>query len=88
MHEDLKVAYEAFTLVALLIKSGETNEIFGSIRDNKDERIRLALLHILKVFKDERTLDGLNDLHKNEFLPTDVTEKIKDLILSFEQVPA
>lgn len=88
VHEDLKVAYEAFTLVALLIKSGETKEIFESIRSHKDERVRLALLHVLKAIKDDRTLAGLNELYKNEHFPTDVAVKVKDLILSFEHVPA
>ena len=86
VHEELKVAYEAFTLVALLIKSGETKEIFEAIRTHKDERVRLALLHVLKVIRDDGTLAGLTELHKDEYFPTDVAAKIKDMILSFEQV--
>ena len=88
VHDDLKVAYEAFTLVALLIKSGEASEIFDSIKSHKDDRVKLALVHVLKIFKDERTLSGLHELHKNEFLPTDVAQKVKELILSFDQVLA
>ena len=57
IHEDTKVAYEAFALVSLLIKAGETKEIFEAIENHKDERVKFALLHVLKVQKDERTVE-------------------------------
>lgn len=88
VHEDLKVAYEAYALVALLIKSGETHEIFESLRTHKDERVKLALIHVLRAFKDERTLPELNRLYKNELFPTDITNQLKELIESFEKVEA
>ena len=88
VHEDLKVSYEAFVLVALLIKSGETAEIFNALQDHKDERVKYALLHVLTLVKDERSLSGLNDLQAGNTFPTDVTERIMNTIKSFEQVPA
>ena len=86
VHEDLKISYEAFVLVALLIRSGETEEVFDAIKNHKDERVKFALLHILRVVKDERSLDGLNDLRTGHTFPTDLTERIMDTIKSFEQV--
>ena len=59
IHDDSKVAYEAFALVALLIKASETAEIFNAIENHKDERVRFALLHVLKAQKDERTIEEL-----------------------------
>jgi hypothetical protein len=88
VHEDHKIAYEAFCLVALLIKSGEFLEIFRAINGHKDERVKFALLHTLKVVGDERPLDGLNDLYLNGNCPADVLERIRELIESLEGVPA
>lgn len=88
VHEDLKVAYEAFALVTLLIRSGETHELFEAIKNHKDERVRFALLHVLKVQRDERTLDTLHSMQKDASFPTDVAERIRDVINSFETVIA
>ncbi|HEV7701784.1 MAG TPA: HEAT repeat domain-containing protein [Pyrinomonadaceae bacterium] len=80
IHEDTKVAYEAFALVSLLIKAGETKEIFTMIEDHKDERVRFALLHVIRVQKDERTLDELNRLALKMTRRPDMLEKIKETI--------
>jgi hypothetical protein len=88
VHEDLKIAYEAFSLVALMIKAGEDHEIFEAIRNHRDERVRFALLHVMKAVKDERSLDGLNDLRQNEYLTTDLVDRVQDTIKSYEHVMA
>lgn len=88
VHDDLKVAYEAFALVSLLIKSGETAEIFNAIKTHKDERVKFALLHVLKVQKDERTLPELKDLAKDNAVPKDVADRVQDAVNSFETVMA
>lgn len=85
VHEDLKIAYEAFALVSLLIKAGETDAIFEAISDHKDERVKYALLHVLKVHRDERTLDKLNSLRIGRSWPTDLSDRIRDTVRSFEQ---
>jgi hypothetical protein len=86
VHEDRKIAYEAFTLVALLIKSGETNEIFTALRDHKDERVKYALLHVLKVIKDGRSLEGLRALLGTGSCTAEVINRIRDAVASLEQV--
>lgn len=88
IHEDVKVAYEAFALVSLLIKAGETGEIFDAMVNHKDERVKLALLHVMKVQKDERTLEGLNKLKTDTSMPTEVAEKVRETVKSFEHVAA
>lgn len=88
VHEDLKIAYEAFALVSLLICAGETAEIFDALRNHKDERVRYALLHVLKVHKDERTLLLLNQLRVERSWPTDIAERMSDTINSFDKVAA
>ena len=88
VHEDRKVAYEAFTLVALMIRSGETSTIFNAIRTHKDERVKFALLHILKMLRDDRTTAGLNKLLGAGKLSPEVTERIYDTVASLELVSA
>ena len=87
IHEDLKVTYEAFALVAFMIASGETDEIFKAIRDHRDERVKFALLHIIKVQKDERTHKRLEQLRSIK-LSADVLERINDTLNSFEKAMA
>lgn len=84
VHEDLKVAYEAFTLAALMIRAGEHNEIFEAIRSHKDERVKYALLHVLKAIKDERSLDGLNELVRDGSCSRAVFDRAQDVIKSLK----
>ena len=86
VHEDLKVAYEAFTLVALMIKANETKEIFDAIREHRDERVRLALLHVLKVMGDPRTHSSLLELLADGRFSDDVIKRIKDVVRIFDRV--
>ncbi len=88
IHEDLKIAYEAFALVSLLVKAGETDTLFEALRDHKDDRVKYALLHVLKVHHDPRTLSRLNDLRIGRSWPTDVSDRIRDTLKSFEEVAA
>ena len=88
VHDDLKIAYEAFVLVCLLIRAGETAEIFDAIKAHRDERVRFALLHVLRVLKDPRTRDELNKLQKDSGFATDVSERIRETVLSFDHVAA
>ena len=86
--DDRKIAYEAFALVTLLVRSGETSEIFAAIKKHKDERVRFALLHVLKVSRDPRTLDGLAKLHEEAGLPGDVAQRLSETICTFDKVAA
>ncbi|MEO7658870.1 MAG: hypothetical protein ABIV48_04585, partial [Pyrinomonadaceae bacterium] len=80
VHEDFKVAYEAFALVGVLIRSGETEEIFNAVTGHRDERVRFALLHVLKVIPDERTIEELANVQRSGGLSADVTERIADTL--------
>jgi hypothetical protein len=84
IHEDRRVAYEAFCLVSLLIRSSETEAVFDAIRTHRDERVRFALLHVLKIARDERTIDELNRLQLDASIPTDVADRIRQTRESFE----
>ena len=84
IHEDSKVAYEAFALVALLIKAGETSEIFNAIEKHKDERVRFAILHVLKVQRDERTTEELTRLALSMSKQPEMLAKIKETISAIQ----
>lgn len=88
LHDDMKIAYEAFALVGLLIKSAETVQIFDAIRNSKDERIKLALLHVLSVVKDDRALRELNKLRIDTDIPEAIAAKVKEAVEAYHPVMA
>jgi hypothetical protein len=85
-HTDEKIAYEAFTFTALLIKAGETETIFGSIEKHRDNKVKLALLHVLKIVKDEATLPNLYTLLEQNSVPPKIKEKVDEIIQDFNLV--
>lgn len=88
LHEDMKTALDSLALVALLIHAGETDPIFETLNSTKDERVQMALLHVLSVVQDERAVEKLEELQKSDSLPADVRAKLEETIESFELVPA
>ncbi len=86
VHEDMKVAYEAFALVSLLIKAGETKEIFEALRTHRDERVKFALLHVLRVQKDERAHAKLIEFQLEGSFQTDMADRVRDAVAAFEPV--
>ena len=84
IHEDTKVAYEAFALVALLIKAGEIKEVFETIENHRDERVRFALLHVLKVQKDERTIEELTRVALGMSRKPEMLRRVKETIAAIQ----
>lgn len=75
VHTDKNIAYEAFALTALMISSGETDLIYKTLSENKEEKVKLALLHVLQTIKNETTFQSLSDLlNRNELTPKVVTK--------------
>ncbi len=88
VHQDSKVVYEAFALVALLISAGETDDVFKAIEYHRNPNVKLALLHVIKIIKNEETLSGLYSLLEVGNLPDDIKEVVDKTIESFELVVA
>ena len=80
VHQDGKQAYEAFALMALLIKAGETEKIFNALETHKNINVRKAVLHIIKVTKDQKALDGLYLLLEKNNLPIEFQEEVDKTI--------
>lgn len=88
IHQDAKVAYEAFTLLALMIKADETEEIFSIVRNHREENVKFAFLQVVKVIKDERVLPKLEEMLQIKEISKELKEKIDQAIESFELVTA
>ncbi len=84
VNDDPKIVFEAFALSALLIRAGETEPIFDAIRNDADDNVKLALLHVLRTVKDESVVPGLRELLAIDSLNGEVREKMREVIYGFE----
>ncbi len=80
IHADEKYSYEAAALTALLIKAGETEEIFRVLETHKDMNVRKAILHVIKITKDQRALDELISILERKSLPLELQEQVDKTI--------
>ena len=80
VHPDEKYSYEAFVLMALLIKAGETEEIFKVLETHKNMNVRRAILHVIKITKSQKTIDGLYALLDKKTLPLELQEEVDKTI--------
>jgi hypothetical protein len=85
-HDDLKVAYEAFALCSMLIKAGETKEIFETLKNHNDLRVKFALLHILGVQKDHRLLPELYKFVRLKSVSPEVKQRANEAISANQEV--
>ena len=88
VHPDQKIAYEAVALLALMIRAGETDEIFGALQTHHDNNVKLALVHVIGLAKREETLSNLSEIIEKSVIPKELKEKIDEVIRSFELIPA
>ena len=80
VHSDYKFAYEGFTLLHLLINAGETEAIFNALETHLEMNVRKAILHVIKVTKNQKALDGLYALLERKNLPLELQEEIDKAI--------
>jgi len=80
IHQDRKLAYEAFTLMTLLINAGETEKIFNAMENHSNINVRKAVLHTIKITKDQKALDGLYLMLEKNDLPLELQEEIDKTI--------
>lgn len=87
-HQDHKIAYEAFTLLALMIKTGETTAIFEALNAHRDDNVRLAFVKVIEVVGDERVIPDLEKMCNQLMLSKEIKNRIDEVIASFEMVGA
>ena len=79
IHKDKKIAFEAFVLTWLLVKTDETGPIYKALADHKEEKVKLALLHVLQTVENEHTFQSLSELLIRHALTPDVTAKVNEV---------
>ncbi len=84
---DEKSVYEAFALVYLMIKTGEAEKVFDAIRDHRDVKIRVALLHILKVANVAEMIPQLSAFIAAEPMSSVVGDKAREVLLGINAMP-
>lgn len=87
MH-DPKAAYEAFALAFLLLKAGETRTIFDAIRNHRDLRTRLALIHTIKVANVPEVIPELCEFIAAEPMSSRLADRAREALLNINNVPA
>ena len=88
IHPDQKIAYEAVALLALMIRAGETDEIFDALQAHHDGNVKLALVHVIGLAKEEETVSSLSEMLEKTIISKELKDKIDEVIRSFEMIPA
>lgn len=79
-HTDKNAAYEAVTLISLLLRAGETREIFDTLKTHQVLNVRKAILQIIKISKEPNALEGLYTLLEKNSLPAEFHKEIDETI--------
>lgn len=86
IHEDLKMSYEAFVLTALVVRSGETKQLFDTLGSHPDPTVKRAILHVLETFGDERVAEPISELLSKQLLSADLAQIAGDIMRRHEAV--
>lgn len=62
-------SYEAYSMLFLMAKAGASQPLLRLIEENRDERVRLALIKLLSASGDAKALRGLIHIAATESLP-------------------
>lgn len=80
VHNDKKIVSDIVALIYLLVKAGESEEIFDALENHKNPNVRKAILHVLRISKEHKALDGLYHLLEKGNLSEDTREEIDKLV--------
>ena len=84
---DEKAVEEAFALVYLLIRTGETEKLFEAIRDHRDLKTRVALLHAVRVANVAEVIPSLTAFIAAEPMGSVVADKAREALLGINAMP-
>lgn len=88
VHKDITYANEALSLLALLIKAGETDEMFQHLEKTKDARLGMAVIRVFQIVGDESVAPKVEEMLEKNAFPEEVAVKAKELLDTFEPVAA
>ena len=83
--EDRHQAYEAFSLLSLLAKANETQPILDTIRDHKDDEVRLCAIRVLNVAAQPDLAPSLREMASSEGLTENVRTAILEVLYKLDQ---
>ena len=83
--EDRHQAYEAFSLLSLLAKANETQPILDTIRNHKDDEVRLCAIRVLNVAAQPDLAPSLREMASGEDLPENVRTAILEVLYKLDQ---
>lgn len=88
IHKDLRAAYEAFAMMVLLIRTGEIAPIIDAIARGRDLRVKLALLHVVSVEKNNICIEQIKALLNDRPFPDVIRERIASLPVTASRIKA
>lgn len=80
IHTDKQTAYESFVLLALLLRANEIEPIIKTLKTHKNTNVKLAILHLLKVTKDQNALNELYSMLEDKTLSPELKEGVDKTI--------
>lgn len=83
--DDRRQAYEAFTLLSLLARAGETAPILEAIREHRSEDVRLAAIKVLGIFGQPAVLQDLRELAVIDGIPEAVRMALMEVVYKIDQ---
>jgi HEAT repeat protein len=83
--DDRRQAYEAFTLLSLLARAGETAPILEAIKDYRSDDIRLAAIKVLGIFGQPSVLQDLRELAVVDGIPETVRMALMEVVYKIDQ---
>jgi HEAT repeat protein len=83
--EDRHQAYEAFSLLSLLAKANETQPILETIRNHKDDEVRLCAIRVLNVAAQPDLAPSLREMAGSEGLTENVRTAILEVLYKLDQ---
>jgi HEAT repeat protein len=83
--EDRRLAYEAFSLLSLLAKSGETQPLAEAISNHPEVNVRLALVRLIGTSSHPEAATMLRHLAVREGLPEKVRSALLEVVYKMDQ---
>ena len=83
--EDRRLAYEAFSLLSLLAKSGETQPLADAISSHPEVNVRLALVRLIGTSSHPEAATMLRHLAVREGLPEKVRSALLEVVYKMDQ---
>lgn len=82
---DHRQAYEAFSLISLLVKANMFTPVVDAIQRHSNMNVRLSALHLLSTTGDRNVLEQLRALSEEVDVPEEVRTALLDAMYKLEQ---